>query len=839
MAFAEQAVIDWRMLMQYGYFDDAAREYVITNPKTPVKWINYVGTLAFGGIVDHTGGALICRGDPALNRITKYIPQLPTSDFKGETLYLRFPHGGSYKVFSPFFVPTLDPYDRFECHVGLGYTRIVSEFYGIRTDVTIFVPRDDHRILRDIRITNLTNQALAIDVIPVVEYSHFDALRQFTNADWVPQTMQVRASREANGMLVLKQYAFMRRDTCINFFTSNHPVASWESDRKRFLGDNEYGTWAHPLALQAAELSSYEAHRADNITALLHHLGPVQPGETRRLITQLGQAENLDAELPLIQTYRDEQHVEEAFRQLAAFWNEYLAALQVNTPDADMDRMLNVHNARQCYITRQWSRYLSLYQLGFGARGIGFRDSAQDVMGVTASAPREGRELITQLLHVQKQNGSAMHQLNPLTMVATEGDSREREDRPHYYSDDHLWAVLAVCAYLKETGDWAYLDEIVPYYEKDKNAIPLEAGTVLNHLRRAIEFTHRDVGAHGLPLLGFADWNDTVNLAAGAESLFTANLYGKALMEMIELARHLGDAASAKKYLAYYEEMKARVNEHAWDDEWYVRYFDFDGQPLGSRSNAQGQIYINSQSWAVISGFAPRDRAEKAMDSVYARLNTRNGIKLSTPGFNGFDPAKGGITTYPPGAKENGGIFLHTNPWAMIAETLLGRGDRAFEYYSQINPALKNEGIDEFECEPYVYPQNILGDEHPQFGLARNSWLTGTASWAYQAATQYMLGVRPTYEGLQINPCIPRQWDGFRVMREFRNAVYQIEVKNPDHVCKGVKSVKVDGQEVAGNVVPVLGDGKTHQVEVVMGEGAPQASPDHGQGALGWGEPGK
>jgi cellobiose phosphorylase len=814
--------------MQYGYFDDAAREYVITNPKTPVKWINYVGTLAFGGFVDHTGGSLICMGDPALNRITKYIPQLPASDFKGEALYLRLPERDGYKVFSPFFVPTLDPCERFECRVGLGYTRIVSEFYGIRADVTIFVPRDDHRVLRDIRITNLRAQPISIDVIPVVEYSHFDALRQFTNADWVPQTMQVRAYREPNSFVILKQYAFMRRDTRINFFTSNHPVASWESDRKRFLGDNEYGTWANPLALQQSELSNYEAHRADNITALLHHLGLFQPNETKRIITQLGQAENLDAELPLIQAYRDEARVAEELRRLAAFWDEYLATLQVRTPDADMNRMLNIHNAQQCYITKQWSRDLSLYQLGFGARGIGFRDSAQDVMGVTASAPGESKELIVKLLHVQKQNGSAMHQfttplhfgqglLNPLTMVATEGDSREREDRPHYYSDDHLWAVLAVCAYLQETGDRAYLDEMVPYYEKDKNGVPLEAGTVLDHLRRAIEFTHRDVGAHGLPLLGFADWNDTVNLAAGAESLFTANLYGKALMEMIELARYLGDAASAERYLAYYDEMKTRVNKHAWDGEWYVRYFDFDGQPLGSKSNAQGQIYINSQSWAVISGLAPRDRAEKAMDSVYARLNTRNGIKVSTPGFDGFDPTKGGITTYPPGAKENGGIFLHTNPWAMIAETILGRGDRAFEYYRQINPAAKNDCIDEFECEPYVYPQNILGDEHPQFGLARNSWLTGTASWVYQAGTKYILGILPTYQGLQIDPCIPQAWDGFTVTRRFRGAVYEVVVQNPQHVCKGVRAMVVDGKSIPGNIVPIFDDGARHRVEVVLG----------------------
>jgi len=804
--------------MRYGYFDDEKREYVITNPKTPVKWINYVGTLAFGGIVDHTGGALICKGDPALNRITKYIPQLPSSEFKGTTLYLRFKQGDGYKVFSPYFVPTLDPYDLYECHIGLSYTRIVSEFYGVRTEVTIFAPLEDSLVIGDIQITNVSDQPLEIDAIPVVEYTHPDALKQFTNADWVPQTMQSKAYGDENGLVILMQYPFMYKDTQINYFTSNRPASSFESDRRRFLGDNEYGTWANPLSLQEEELSNYEALRGDNIAALLHRLGTIQPGETTRLITQLGQDESVEKALPSINRYQDAEQVERALKEMVAFWDTYLSRLQVETPDANMKSLLNIHNPRQCHTTKNWSRYLSLYQLGLGARGIGFRDSSQDVMGILVSMPEEGKELIKKLLQVQKRDGSAMHQFNPLTMIANEGDSREVEEAPKYYSDDHLWIVLAITAYLKETGDLAFLEEVVPYYEKGKEGHPLESGTVLDHMRRTIEFTQSNVGAHGLPLLGFADWNDTVNLRAGAESLFAANLYGKALLEMIELARHLGDAEGVVQYTAYYETMKQRVNEHGWDGEWYVRYFDADGSPLGSRSNAEGQIYTNGQSWPVISGFAPPDKARAALDAVHRRLNTRNGIKLSTPGYDGFDPAKGGITTYPPGAKENGGIFLHANPWVIIAETILGNGDRAFEYYNQINPVAKNDKIEEFECEPYVYPQNILGDEHPQFGLARNSWLSGTASWAYQAGTQYILGVRPTYEGLQINPCIPREWDGFKVTRGFRNAVYQIEVKNPDHVCKGMKSVKVDGKEIAGNVVPVFGDGKTHQVEVIMGE---------------------
>lgn len=802
--------------MEYGYFDDENREYVITNPKTPVKWINYVGTLAFGGIVDHTGGSLICKGDPALNRITKYIPQLPGSEFKGETLYLRFKQDGRYKVFSPYFVPTLDTCDLYKCHVGLGYTRIISEFYGIRTEVTIFVPLEDSRLIRDVQITNISDQPLEIDAIPVVEYTHPDALKQFTNADWVPQTMQSEAHHDENGLVILAQCPFMYQETQVNYFTSNRPVSSFESDRRRFLGDNGYGNWANPFSLQQDELGNYGALRGDNIAALLHHLGTLQPGETVRLITQLGQEKSIEGALPAINRYRDAGHVEQAFQELAAFWDEYLSNLQVETPDPAMNSLLNIHNPRQCHTTKNWSRYLSLYQLGLGARGMGFRDSSQDVLAILGGMPDEGQALIRQLLQVQKRDGSAMHQFNPLTMVANEGDSREVEKAPQYYGDDHLWIIIAITAYLKETGDLDFLDKVIPYYEKDREERPLESGTVLDHMHRAVEFTHDNVGKHGLPLLGFADWNDTVNLRAGAESLFVANLYGKALAEMIELARHLGDNEATAQYTSWYEEMKQRVNEHAWDGEWYVRYFDHDGSPIGSHVNSEGQIYTNAQSWPVISGFAPPERAGAALGAVYRRLNTCNGIKLSTPGYSGFDPAKGGITTYPPGTKENGGIFLHANPWVIIAETIVGNGDRAFEYYKQINPVAKNDSIEEFECEPYAYPQNILGDEHPQFGLARNSWLSGTASWAYQAGTQYILGIRPVYEGLHVDPCIPSEWDGFGVTRRFRNALFRIEIQNPDHVCRGVKRIKVDGKEIAGSVIPLLGDSKIHRVEVIM-----------------------
>lgn len=756
--------------MRYGYFDDKNKEYVITNPKTPVKWINYIGTLKFGGFVDHTGGALICKDDPTLNRITKYIQQMSSSEFKGETLYLRFRQGGGYKVFSPFFVPTLDSYDLYECHVGLGYTRIISEFYGIRTECTIFVPLEDGREIREIKIVNKTGRELEIDAVSVVEYSHFDAVRQFDNADWVPQTMQSCCIREKNGLLTLTQYAFMHKDTSVNFFTSNSPVSSFESDRKRFLGDNEYGSWANPISLQMNELSNYEARRGDNIGALMHHLGNFRAGEERIFITQLGQDESFKKALENIKKYRNPGNVKEEFCKITDFWNEFLSVMQVETPDKNMNSMLNVQNPRQCYITSNWSRYLSYYQPGLGTRGIGFRDTSQDMMGVISQKPRESRDMLKKLMMVQRKNGSAMHGFNPMNMEGSRGETDEMPDRPQYYGDDHLWLVLAVSGYLKETGDIDFLREIIPYYEENEGGKNPESGSVMEHMKKALDFTMNDKGSHGLPHLGFADWNDTVNLRTGAESLFNTHLYGKGLLEMVELCNYLGDSALAEEYEKEYNKIKERFNRICWDGRWYIRYFDSDGEPMGSDKNDYGKIYLNAQSWSVISGMATPERAVEALDSVRRFLNTSKGIKVSWPGFNGYDPNKGGITTYPPGAKENGGIFLHTNPWAVIAESMMGNGERAYEYYRQINPAAKNDIIDEYECEPYVYAQNILSDEHPQFVLARNSWLTGAASWMYQAGIKFMLGIRPVYEGLKIDPCIPKEWDNFKAVRRYRNA---------------------------------------------------------------------
>ena len=804
-------------MSKYGYFDDAKKEYVVTNPATPIKWCNYVGTLQFGGVVDTTGGSLICKGDPALNRLTKYLAWMPSSDFKGSTVYLRITDAdGKVQIVSPFVTPTLVPMDEWKCHVGLSYSRWEVKYQGLEIDITVFVPAGSSVLLQDIRIKN-TGAPRKVDVIPVYEFSHFNALMHLTNADWVPQTMTTKAHPEASGHVVVEQYAFMKRDFCVNYVSASQPVTSFETDRKKFLGNNEMGSYAKPLSLLQERLGNSECTRGDNVAALLLAAGTLATGATYRVVTQLGQEETIAVARPSIDKYRDLAQVDAAFVELGAFWEDYLQAIQVRTPDASFNSMVNVHNPRQCHTTKNWSRFLSLYQLGFGSdRGIGFRDSSQDLLGVMSHMPEEARVLAENLLSVQKVDGSAMHQYFPSTMEANEGDSRHMEDRPHYYGDDHLWIILAVASYVKETGNLSFLDKAIPFYDKNKAGEAIDQGTVWEHVCRSIRFTWKNRGQHGLPLLGFADWNDTVNLPTGAESLFNANLFGTAIREALEIARVTGKTKDADEFRGYYDQMKRIVNEVAWDGKWWKRYFDDKGNALGSNENTYGKIFTNGQSWPVISGFAEGDRAIQALDAIFTHMNTRNGIKLSWPGYRGWDPKLGGVSTYPPGAKENGGIFLHANPWVMIAETMVGRGDRAFQYYQQINPAAKNDILDEFESEPYCYPQNILGDEHPQFGMGRNAWLSGTSSWTYQAATQFICGVRASLDGLVVDPCIPKTWDSFEMTRKWRGATYRISVKNPKGVHKGVASMTVDGKKVDGNVAPIFTSGE-HTVEVVLG----------------------
>lgn len=788
--------------MQLGHFDDEAREYVITDPRTPVRWINYLGDLEFGGFVDHTGGSVLCKQDPALNRITRYIAQLPPSSFNGETAYVKVMQGdGSVRITSPFWVPTLEPLEdmvSYECRVGLGYTQWTHRAHTVSTRVRAFVPQDGKVMLRHYRITNQGTQPVQIQVYPVVEFSHFDALKQFTNADWVPQTMQAQVRQDSKRRKAVFQYAFMNKERAMNVFGSSIAPSSFETDRAKFLGGAGWGTWQHPEGVTSATLGDTQALRGDTIAALQVTLGTLQPGETREFVTVLSQAASWQEGLAAIETWADPQKAEQAFEDLKQSWNRYLGTFQVETPDPAFNSMVNIHNPRQCRVTKDWSRYLSLYQLGFGSRGIGCRDTAQDILAITPFDPMENRRLLSLLLSIQRRDGSAMHQVNPLSLQASIGDAAEMEDRPDYYGDDHLWLVLAAEKYIKETGDTGFLQDTIPFYEKQKGGVPQEEASVYEHLTRAVQFTLTHCGESGLPLLGFVDWNDTVNLPTGAESVFIAALLGKALKAMEWLASYIGKADDAKTFASQHAEMAKVVNTQAWDGEWYIRYRDHQGKPMGSSKNPAGALYANAQSWPIMAGFVDPERQRSALNAVNGKLASEHGIVLSAPGYNGYDPVIGGVTTYPPGAKENGGIFLHANPWVIIAEVIAGNPDRAFDYYSRINPAAKNDSIEVYECEPYVFAQNILGPEHPQFGLGRNSWLTGTSSWMYQAATEYILGIRADGDALVIDPAIPSHWQGFTARRVFQSVEYSIRVTRT-----GTRRVRAGGRELTSPRVPL------------------------------------
>ncbi len=803
----------------FADYDDAGRELVIIDPRTPTKWINYIGTLDFGGFVDQTGGLNLCKKDPANNRVTGYRIDAPANAPRGNTLYARATApDGTRSIFSPFFTPTLAAFERFECRMGLGYTRWLTRMQGFEFEIVIFVPAGASQALIDVKVRNLSAPAgTLLDLAPLVEFSHPDALKNLTNADWVPQTMKGKAVGAA-----IIQYPHMAEGRRANFLAGDRPFDSFTTDRNHFLGRFGYGTFAAPGALLDERLDDYEAPRADNgnsIAAILYRLGTLDPGKEARLILQLGQASDAADMAGSIARFRDPARVDAAFQELKGNWRAYLDRFrEVKTPDPALDRVINVLGPRQNHATFFWSRYLSLNQLGYGGdRGIGVRDSNQDLMGVLPYMPEKAREMIERLLSVQRYDGSSMHQFNPLTMKASIGEGHPGSDQD-FYSDDHLWNVLAVIEYVKETGDFAFLHRSIPYYEE--GAGEAKSGPVLEHLHRALAFTAGNLGRHGLPNLGWADWNDAFNME-GAESVFSACLYGKALLEMQDLMGFLGDGRSARGYAEDYARIRKDVNRNAWDGDWYVSYMGKDGRPFGSKQNEEGQIYLYTQAWAVIAGFAPPERAARALRSVKEMLDTEHGIKVMTPAYKSTLPGIS-ASTYAPGLKENGGVFLHPNPWAAIAEAMLGNGDRALQIIDRILPLKKDPKV--YECQPDVFVQNMASDEHPQFGLARNPWLSGTVSWVNQALAKNILGIRPALDGLIVDPVLPAGWPGYSAIRLFRGVTCRIRVErgNAADTRVLVDGVSLDGASAPGTegLIPMASLAGRREAEIVVRIGA-------------------
>lgn len=799
--------------MQYGYFDDARREYVITRPDTPLPWINYLGLQGYHALISNTGGGYSFYRDARLRRILRYHYNQSPNDVGARFLYLRDDDTGEF--WSPTWQPIRKPLLDYTCRHGLGYTVIASSYQRVRAEILYLVPLDESLEVWQVTLTNRNGKPVHLSVFAAVEFCLWDAQDDSTNFQRNWNTAEV----EVEGGVIYHKTEYRERRNHFAYMACSEPVAAYDTQRDAFLG--AYRGWENPRVVEQGACGNSTAHGWQPIGAQQFKL-TLMPGESRQVVLQLGYHENpreakfdppgsqtisKGSVLPIIDRYRDPSRVTEAHDRLREYWDERLAQLQVRTPNEHTDRMVNVWNPYQCAVTFHLSRSASYFESGVG-RGIGFRDSNQDLLAFVQLDPERARQRLLDLASTQLESGGAYHQYQPLT-------GRGNNLIGSNFNDDPLWLILAAAAYLKETGDGAALVERVPYDNQPGTETPL-----YEHLQRSIRYTLERLGPHGLPLIGRADWNDCLNLncfsdtpgesfqtttskdGRVAESVMLAGLFACAARELAGIARWCGYLKDATEYAAAADQMQATISQHGWDGEWFLRAYDDNGCKVGSRECTEGQILLEPQGWCIMAGVGLEDgRAEQALDSVDRRLATEHGLALLTPAYSRYHLELGEISSYPPGYKENGSIFCHANPWVMIAAAMAGRGDQAFDYYFRINPSARESISNIHRSEPFVYAQTIAGPEAPTFGEAKNSWLTGTAAWNYVAITQWIFGIRPTLEGLQIAPVIPRDWPGFHLTRVLRGVSFDIEVerRGPGHRV----ALVVDGVPVQGDTIPL------------------------------------
>ena len=812
--------------MRYGHFDDNCREYVITRPDTPVPWINYLGSDSYFGIVSNTAGGYSWHRDARLRRLTRYRYNNVPWDYGGRYLYLRDDGTGEY--WSPSWQPTRTPLDNYECRHGLSYTAISSVKSGIRARTLYFVPEGQTLEVWRLTLTNERSTAAEVSVFSSVEFALWDAQDDATNYQRNYSTGEV----EVDGGVIYHKTEYRERRNHFAYFACSEPLAGFDTQREAFLGP--YRGFDRPLAVELGQASDSIAHGWSPHGS--HHVRiSLEPGATKEVIFLLGYWENpreakfeapsvINKALvkPVIEHWLRPENVEEGFARLKATWADLLDVLHVETPDTDTDRMVNIWNAYQCLVTFNMSRSVSSFETGI-SRGMGFRDSCQDLLGSVQLDPVRARERILDLAATQFASGGAYHQYQPLTKTGNDAIGSG-------FNDDPLWLVLGVAAYLKETGDISILDENVPFSDAG-------SASMYGHLERSVRYTLDRIGPHGLPLIGRADWNDCLNLncfsdtpgesfqttenieGGVAESVFIAGLFTLAAKEFAAIAEVCGRTEDANSYRADAEKMAAQVTENGWDGEWFLRAYDHFGNPVGSACNAEGQIFVEPQGMCVMGGIGVSNGnngnhslATRTLTSVRDRLATPHGIMLLQPAFTSYRIELGEISSYPPGYKENASIFCHTNPWLMIASAMVGDGDSAFDYYKRINPSAREPISELHRCEPYVYAQMIAGRDAPTHGEAKNSWLTGTAAWNFVAITQWILGIRPELTGLRLEPVLPAAWAGYTATRRFRGATYKIVVcRQP-----GGSYLVVDGQRIEGTLVPLAAAGSTVRVEVSL-----------------------
>ena len=811
--------------MKFGYFDDQHKEYVITTPKTPLPWINYLGNREFFSLISNTCGGYTFYRDARLLRLTRYRYNDVPCDTNGKYFYIK----DGDCIWNPGWQPTKTDLDFYECCHGMGYSRFTGKKKNLQASVLFFVPLEDNCEIQWLHLKNDGDAPKTFSLFSYVEWCLWNADDDMKNFQRNLSIGEV----EIEDSVIYHKTEYRERRDHFAFYGVNAPIDGFDTSRDAFLG--AYRGNDHPQVVEKGACSNSVASGWSPIAC--HQIDlTLAPGQEKSLIFVLGYAENPLAEKwsapsiinkkpakEILAKYQTDAQVEQALSALAAYWEDLLSKYHVTSSNEKVDRMVNIWNQYQCMVTFNMSRSASYYESGIG-RGMGFRDSCQDLLGFVHLIPERARERILDIAATQFIDGSAYHQYQPLT-------KKGNSDIGSGFNDDPLWLIAGTDAYIRETGDFSILDEAVPFDNDVSLAAPL-----MEHLHRSFDYIVNHKGPHGLPLIGRADWNDCLNLncfsahpgesfqtfgpseGPVAESVFIAAMfvkYGNAYAKLCRLTGNTSEATRAEKEVA---KIYDAILKDGWDGKWFLRAYDAHGQKVGSHECEEGQIYIETQGFCPLAGVGVKEGlAKEALDSVKERLDTKYGIVLLQPAYTRYHLELGEITSYPPGYKENAGIFCHNNPWVSISETVIGRGDRAFEIYQKTCPAYVEEFSEIHRTEPYVYSQMIAGRDAAFFGEAKNSWLTGTAAWTFVNISQHILGLLPTHEGLSVDPCIPHDFGDFELTRKFREGTYHIQVRNPKQVEKGVVSLRVDGQEIAGNVIPYVRGKKEYQVEVTLG----------------------
>ena len=811
--------------MKFGYFDDKQREYVITDPKTPYPWINYLGNEDFFSLISNTAGGYTFYKDAKFRRLTRYRYNNVPTDAGGRYFYIK----DGDTAWSPGWKPMKTPLDKYECRHGMNYTSIEGVKDGVSAKALFFVPLKTWAEVQKLTLTNNSNEVKKLKIFSFTEWALWNAAADMENFQRNFSTGEV----EIEDSVLYHKTEYKERRNHYAYYSVNAPIQGFDTDRETFFG--LYNGFHEPQVVEAGKPGMSIAHGWSPIASHYFEV-ELKPGEAKDYVFVLGYVENKDEEKweskniinktkakETIAKFNTVEKVDTALAELRMYWDNLLSIYRVDSGEEKLDRMVNIWNQYQCMITFCFSRSASYFESGIG-RGMGFRDSNQDLIGFVHQIPERARERIIDIASTQFPDGGCYHQYQPLT-------KKGNNDIGGGFNDDPMWLILGTTSYIKETGDFSILDEMVPF-DNDMSI----ARTLFDHLSVSFDHVINNLGPHGLPLIGRADWNDCLNLncfsndpnesyqttenqskGSKAESLMIAGLFVVYGNDFIKLCKRVGNKAEAKRCQKHVDEMVAAVKKHGWDGEWFLRAYDYFGNKIGSNENEEGKIFIESNGWCSMAGIGKEEGLiEKALDSVKERLDCEHGIVLNNPAFTKYYIEYGEISSYPPGYKENAGIFCHNNPWIMIGETVIGRGDEAWEYFKKICPSYLEDVSELHRTEPYVYSQMIAGKDAFKPGEAKNSWLTGTASWNFYTITQYILGIQPDYDGLKIEPCIPKDWKGFNVTRKFRGATYKIKVINENAVCKGVSKVIIDGKEHSSNILPIFADGNTHTVEIVM-----------------------